>query len=161
MSFAYSGSRSEAGQAHDNILTILLRRDDDFRWPVRYDAAEMKRIRALHLYLGCFFAPLLSFFCISGIWQMFSLHRGAESPKALAVLSTLHTTMGLKSGDNLSYWFTDFMTIAMSLALLLTIALGVYIGFKSANRVKALYALSLGILIPVVAISISYFAVGQ
>lgn len=69
--------------------------------------------------------------------------------------------MGLKSGDNLSYWFTDFMTIAMSLALLLTIALGVYIGFKSANRVKALYALSLGILIPVVAISISYFAVGQ
>ena len=29
----------------------------------------MKRLRAIHLYLSCVFAPLLLFFAISGIWQ--------------------------------------------------------------------------------------------
>tara|TARA_B100000678_G_C17930019_1_gene390906 strand:+ start:88 stop:231 length:144 start_codon:yes stop_codon:yes gene_type:complete len=43
----------------------------------------MKWIRTLHLCLGCLFAPLLIFFCASGAWQLFGLHRAAK--KALVV----------------------------------------------------------------------------
>ena len=34
----------------------------------------MKRIRALHFYLGVFFAPLIIFFALSGALQVFKLH---------------------------------------------------------------------------------------
>ena len=37
----------------------------------------MKWIRTLHQCLGCLFAPLLIFFCASGAWQLFGLHRAA------------------------------------------------------------------------------------
>ena len=33
--------------------------------------ATMTRLRSLHLYLGCIFAPMLLLFAITGIWQTF------------------------------------------------------------------------------------------
>jgi hypothetical protein len=50
----------------------------------------MKKLRLLHLYLGCIFAPMLLFFAISGIWQTLGIgHSGL-----LAMLSTVHLGRG-------------------------------------------------------------------
>jgi hypothetical protein len=46
----------------------------------------MQKLRALHLYLGCLFAPMLLFFAASGIWQTLGIH-----PRLLQRLSTIHT----------------------------------------------------------------------
>src|SRR6478672_8450976 len=46
----------------------------------------MQKLRSLHLYLGCLFAPLLLFFALSGIWQTL----GWNTP-LLQKLSSLHT----------------------------------------------------------------------
>jgi hypothetical protein len=35
----------------------------------------MKKLRRLHLLLGCVFAPLLLYYCLSGAWQLLDLHR--------------------------------------------------------------------------------------
>lgn len=36
----------------------------------------MKKLRSIHLYLGCIFAPLLLFFAVSGIWQVLGVEAG-------------------------------------------------------------------------------------
>ena len=55
----------------------------------------MKRLRQLHLYLGCVFAPVLIFFAVTGSWQLFSLHLGMKDgsytpPRAVVILSDVH-----------------------------------------------------------------------
>ena len=59
----------------------------------------MKKLRSLHLYLGCIFAPMLLFFAISGIWQ--TLGVGFHT-KILTLLSTIHMGIRLKSGATLA-----------------------------------------------------------
>jgi len=42
----------------------------------------MKRIRQIHVYLGCFFAPMILYFSLSGVWQVFRLNDlPRKSPK--------------------------------------------------------------------------------
>ncbi|HXA37521.1 MAG TPA: hypothetical protein VNW53_00845 [Phenylobacterium sp.] len=53
------------------------------------------RLRTAHSYCGALFAPALLFFAVSGLWQVFDLHkpqpgRGFEPPQALRSLSALH-----------------------------------------------------------------------
>ena len=38
----------------------------------------MRRIARYHLYLGCFFAPLIIFYGLSGAWQTVNLHRSTK-----------------------------------------------------------------------------------
>jgi hypothetical protein len=38
----------------------------------------MKKLRLLHLYLGCIFAPMLLYFAVSGIWQTVGIHSSAD-----------------------------------------------------------------------------------
>src|SRR5262245_44647318 len=40
--------------------------------------ADMKTIRAVHLYLGCAFAPLLAFYIFSGFLQTFDFHEARK-----------------------------------------------------------------------------------
>ena len=49
----------------------------------------MNFLRRIHLYLGCFFAPMLVFFSISGIWQVYGL-QWVKGPNILTYLSTIH-----------------------------------------------------------------------
>src|SRR5881394_3314209 len=58
----------------------------------------MQKLRSIHLYLGCLFAPMLLFFAISGILQTCALAPAYQQSKALAWLSTIHTSHGLKVG---------------------------------------------------------------
>lgn len=58
-------------------------------------AASLKSIRAVHHYLGLFFAPTILFFAITGGLQMFGLHETARGssyipPNILVHLSQLH-----------------------------------------------------------------------
>jgi hypothetical protein len=48
----------------------------------------MSFLRIVHLYLSCFFAPLLILFLLSGLWQTYGLEHveAAERPSLLALL---------------------------------------------------------------------------
>jgi len=114
--------------------------------------SSMKTLRALHLYLGCFFAPMLVFFAISGIWQTFHWHyvKGQAQPHVLALLSTLHTNSSFKAGQpsTLSSPYLKWFVVAMSAGLLLSILLGVLMAFKHGRRGPALFCLAAGTLTP-------------
>ena len=84
----------------------------------------MKKLRSLHLYLGCIFAPLLLFFATSGIWQMC----GFQS-KTLAMLSTIHTSKALKIGSYSSPALKIFVML-MAISFILTTILGVVMALK-------------------------------
>ncbi len=113
----------------------------------------MKTLRRLHLYLGCFFAPLIVFFAISGTWQVFAAHfpdsRGETSP-GLALLSTLHTGRDLKMGHptTLSSPAMRYVVAAMAVALVVTIALGVVMAFRFGHGWITLGCLFGGIAVP-------------
>lgn len=51
---------------------------------------NIKIARSVHLYLGCFFAPLLTIFIITGVVQIFNLHEarknGYKPPVVVGVL---------------------------------------------------------------------------
>jgi hypothetical protein len=60
------------------------------------------RLRTVHGYCGALFAPALLFFAVSGLWQVFDLHkpqpwRGFEPPQVLRSLSALHKDQTLRT----------------------------------------------------------------
>ena len=113
----------------------------------------MNKLRKVHLYLGCIFAPMLVFFAVSGIWQTFGLHypKGNGST-TLALVSTVHLEhkIGMKSGKNLDLsspalrWFV----IAMAVGMIMTTILGVVMAFRFGKGRAAMYCLAAGIAIP-------------
>jgi hypothetical protein len=104
----------------------------------------MQKLRALHLYLGCIFAPMLLFFTISGIWQTL----GTDS-SFLRWLSTIHTEARWKDGSELGSFSLRVFVIVMALSFILTTILGVIMAVKfGRNRKAAFYCLALGLVIP-------------
>src|SRR5208337_4801593 len=104
----------------------------------------MQRLRSIHLYLGCIFAPMLLFFAMSGIWQ--TLH---ISSRFLARLSTIHTSHALKAGGGLSSFLMMVFVVVMALSFFLTTVLGVIMAFKyGRSRRAALYCLVVGVAVP-------------
>lgn len=56
----------------------------------------MRYVARYHLYLGCFFAPLILFYALSGAWQTLNLHRSTKdgryrAPQILVDLSEVHS----------------------------------------------------------------------
>lgn len=93
----------------------------------------MKTIRQLHLYLGCFFAPLLVVFAFTGIAQTYELHQTSKdgsyvAPAWLQKAANFHKHAALTKGSSATVMRT--MITAMSLALVTTMALGVVLAFK-------------------------------
>ena len=115
----------------------------------------MKKLRTIHLYLGCIFAPMLLFFAISGIWQTLGIHFHSS---ALAVLSTIHKGGGLKSGVSLSSPVLRYFILAMALGFIVTTVLGVIMAVtQGGNRRAAFYCLAFGVVFPLATILISVF----
>ena len=112
----------------------------------------MKKLRSLHLYLGCIFAPMLLFFAISGIWQTLGIgHSGL-----LAVLSTAHMGGGLKSGFTLSSAVLRWFIVLMAAGFIIGTIFGVVMALtQGTNRKTALYCLVFGVLFPLAVIAIS------
>jgi hypothetical protein len=92
----------------------------------------VQRLRSIHLYLGCLFAPMLLFFAVSGIWQTFE--PDYKSSKALAWLSTIHTSRGLKTGTLTSAAMRDFVLL-MSVSFIVTTLLGVAMAVRFGKAV--------------------------
>jgi len=104
----------------------------------------MQKLRSVHLYLGCIFAPMLLFFAISGIWQMFRI----PSP-LLHRLSTIHTSHALKAGGGLSSNFMTVFVLIMAVSFILSTVLGVVMAFKHGrSRRAAAYSLAVGVVVP-------------
>jgi hypothetical protein len=114
----------------------------------------MKKLRSLHLYLGCIFAPMLLFFAISGIWQTLGIgHSGW-----LAMLSTAHLGTRLKSGFSLSSTMLRWFIVLMALGFIVSTILGIIMALtQGMHRRTAFYCLGFGILFPLTVMVISVF----
>src|ERR1700761_6693546 len=97
----------------------------------------MQKIRALHLYLGCFFAPLLLFFAISGIWQTLGLHS-----QFLDLLSTIHKSHGTKASGGFASFAMTLFVLLMALSFIVSVVLGIVMALKfGRSRRSAIYCL--------------------
>ena len=102
-------------------------------------------LRRAHLCLGCFFAPMLVFFTLSGLWQMQHPH-GLNGSWAGGYLSTIHTGHRLKSETvpTLSSPTLRGFIVLMALSLLLNVALGLMLAWRSPHRHAAAWSVFAG-----------------
>jgi hypothetical protein len=102
----------------------------------------MKLLRKIHLYLGCFFAPMLILFVLTGAAQFFGLRLG--------ILSEIHVR---------HYGSVPFilLTLLMGLSVVVTAILGIVMALRQGNSKKAAWAcLTLGVIVPVVLLLFSH-----
>src|SRR5205085_1618159 len=95
----------------------------------------MKKLRQIHLYLGCIFAPVLIFFAVTGAWQLFKLHRvlkdGSYSPpRAVAILSDVHQFQHIPPTSSESGTPLRYFMLAAAAGLVLTTVLGIIMAFR-------------------------------
>ena len=106
----------------------------------------MQKLRTIHLYLGCIFAPMLLFFAVSGIWQTLGIRSSV-----FGWLSALHTSARFKNGHEPSSPAFRLLVVIMSLSFVISVILGVIMAFKfTKSRKAAFYCLALGVIIPAV-----------
>jgi ABC-type nitrate/sulfonate/bicarbonate transport system permease component len=116
----------------------------------------MKKLREIHLYLGCLFAPVLIFFAVTGAWQLFALHRGRKDgsyipPRPVAILSDIHQYQHLPPTGSDAATPLRYFVLAAAVGLVVTTILGIFMAFRyGRSRVWAAYCLGAGVLIPVV-----------
>jgi len=112
----------------------------------------MQSLRRVHLYLGCFFAPLLVFFAGSGLWQLQRAHhprtRSEDKVSALAVLSTLHTGRPLKNNVTLTSAPLTGLASLAALSLVLNVLLGIVLAFRFGHGRPAFWCLFAGAAVP-------------
>ena len=94
----------------------------------------MKKLREIHLYLGCLFAPVLIFFAMSGAWQLFALHRGRKDgsyspPRAVVLLSDIHQVQHLPPTSSDADTPLRYFMLAAAIGLILTTILGIIMAF--------------------------------
>ena len=107
--------------------------------------AMMTRLRSLHLYLGCIFAPMLLLFAFTGIWQTL----GIPKTKWMSLLSSIHTSHKLKQGTSLTNPLLICFIVLMAIAFILTTILGIMMAVKyGRNRRAAYYCLAFGVIFP-------------
>ncbi len=114
----------------------------------------MKQLRSLHLYLGCFFAPMLLFFAVSGFWQTYDRNYAYHS-QILGMLSTIHTSGAMKIGTLSNSILRDFVLV-MTLAFITTTILGIIMAVKHGSRKAAWCCLAFGVLFPLAVILIPF-----
>ena len=115
----------------------------------------MKLLRRLHLFLGCFFAPLLLFYVATGWYQSVTPRRNklaGEADDWLGRLRSVHVDQLYPSeyAQSWSPWPFRFLVIAMAIALIVTVVLGVVLAFRSLRQRWLVWlSLGLGVLFPV------------
>jgi hypothetical protein len=116
----------------------------------------MKFIRRAHLYLGCFFAPLLLFYLATGWYQTLHPDRRknlGEADDWISRFRSVHVDQIYPAEHATSYSPTLFraLIVVMSLALIVTLILGIILAFRTLrNRWPVWLSLGFGILVPVV-----------
>jgi hypothetical protein len=118
----------------------------------------MKNVRRWHLFLSCFFAPMLLFYVVTGWYQTLSLDRhknGAEAQTLRAKLTSIHVDQIYPSEKAESYspLLFKILVVIMSISLIVTIALGIYLAFTVGRPRWAVWvSLVLGVLLPVLSL---------
>ena len=116
----------------------------------------MKTLRRVHLYLGCFFAPLLLFYVITGWYQTVNPDRRkgvGDSTDFISRLSRVHVEQyyPTESASGYSTYLFRGMIVIMAVALMTTVILGVILAFRtSRNKWPVWLSLVLGIVLPIV-----------
>ena len=118
----------------------------------------MKTLRQVHLYLGCLFAPLLIYFSVSGIWQVFRFNDVPKNEVAplrsfLHEISKPHTHATLpyhepKIENSLSFaWAAALMGSGITVSTIL----GIILAFRfTKKRSLVVFCLIAGAALPVV-----------
>ena len=116
----------------------------------------MRLVRKFHLFLSVFFAPLLIFFIGTGWFQTVSTQRNktlGEQDTWLTKLTSVHVDQIYPNEAAMEYSTTLFkaLVVVMSICLLVTIVLGLYLAFKTSRQKWPVWlSLLLGVLLPVV-----------
>ncbi len=121
---------------------------------------SVRAMRRAHLYLGCFFAPLLLFFILSGWYQTVNpdrLKTAADAETFLQKIRTVHVDQiypGESEFDHPSSpKLFQRLVVVMSVAATVTMLLGVVLAFKVSRRTWPVWvSLGLGMLVPVLAL---------
>ncbi len=114
----------------------------------------MKKLRQIHLYLGCVFAPVLIFFAVTGSWQLFKLHRGLKDgsynpPRAVVILSDIHQFQHLPPTSSESRTPLRYFMLTAAVGLVLTTLLGIIMAFRfSRSKTPVVLCLVAGVAIP-------------
>ena len=143
----------------------------------------MKKIRALHFYLGVFFAPLIIFFAFSGTLQVFKLHEAYRAAPGqpgdwMAWFGSFHKEQawiaprpapakaasppagGAKARpaqEERSVWAQPmkWLVAAMGLSLMATAMLGLYMAFSYPSRRRnCTFAFAAGIALPLLLMAV-------
>jgi hypothetical protein len=115
----------------------------------------MKFIRRLHLYLGCFFAPLLLFFVATGWYQTMQIDRQKRRGEAetwIERITSVHKDQVFPTEAAIGYNTTLFkwFVVLMSIALIATVLLGIMLAFRTLRLRWPVYlSLALGIGLPI------------
>lgn len=116
----------------------------------------MKLLRRAHLFLGCFFAPLLLFYVATGWYQTVNPDRRKGVSDSLDLVSRLNRVhveqyYPTEAAAGYSTYAFRILVVVMSIALITTLALGIILAFRtSRNKWPVWLSLGLGILLPVV-----------
>src|ERR1700740_884725 len=117
----------------------------------------MRTLRRLHTYLGCFFAPLLLFYVLTG-WYQTVYHDRLKSPGDAETLGerlrTVHVDQIYPTNREVSHPSSpklfQAMVVVMAIALVVTLILGVILAIRSTrNSWPVWLSLVLGVLVPV------------
>jgi hypothetical protein len=114
----------------------------------------VKNIRRWHLYLSVFFAPMLIFYIGTGWYQTLNQNRNkslGEAEDVVSKLASVHVDQVYPAEGVKSFKTGPFkvLVVIMSICLLVTIGLGIYLAFRSL-RVKwpVWVSLLLGVILP-------------
>jgi len=116
----------------------------------------MKLLRRIHLYLGCFFAPLLVFYVSTGWYQTVNPDRRkgvGDSTDFISRLSRVHVEQyyPTESASGYSTYLFRGLIVIMAVALITTLILGVILAFRtSRNKWPVWLSLVLGVVLPIV-----------
>jgi len=114
----------------------------------------MKSLRKLHLYLGCFFTPILLFFSLTGAAQLFDYHQSRKdgsynAPQWLKLLSDVHIHQRWQHAAASQSF--RIIAAAGAIGFLITSLLGILMAFKlSKSKMVVWLCLIAGTLVPVV-----------
>ncbi len=110
-------------------------------------------IKRAHLFLSAFFAPMLLLFIVTGWWQTVTEEQDPKDPDAFTAfmqkLSTVHTDDHLARAGHHSTLGFQILVVAMCIALIVSILLGLTLAWHSMKRkAVVVLALALGVLVP-------------
>lgn len=116
---------------------------------------NLRLLRRAHLYLGVFFTPLLIFYVVTGWYQTVNIDRRkglGEAETMVDKMVSIHVDQVYPSAAA-TRWDTGpfkILVVIMSIALILTVVLGMVLAFRSTSRRWPVWlSLALGVLLPV------------